>query len=277
MAPVPKIPAFSTSPPSTKHCILSYPTPEILVVTLNRPKQLNCVSPEGNKELDAVWKWLDAEPKLCVGILTGTGRAFCAGADLKEWNQANASGKETKMPSSGFGGLSRRRGRKPVIAAVNGICFGGGCEMAINSDMVFASSSATFALPEVKRGVVAIAGALPRIARVVGKQRAMEMTLTGRVLKAEEAREWGLVNRVVEGDVLEECVAVAKEIAGNSPDAVIVSREGVNLAWDGLGADAATEKLIAETYPKLLQGENIHEGVKAFVEKRKPRWVASKL
>ncbi|KAH0343965.1 ClpP/crotonase, partial [Aureobasidium melanogenum] len=277
MAPVPKVPAFSISPPSTKHCILSYPTPEILVVTLNRPKQLNCISAEGNQELDAVWKWLDAEPKLCVGILTGTGRAFCAGADLKEWNQSNASGKETKMPSSGFGGLSRRRGRKPVIAAVNGICFGGGCEMAINSDMVFASSSATFALPEVKRGVVAIAGALPRIARVVGKQRAMEMTLTGRVLKAEEAREWGLVNRVVEGDVLDECVAVAKEIAGNSPDAVIVSREGVNLAWDGLGADAATEKLIAETYPKLLQGENIHEGVKAFVEKRKPRWVASKL
>ena len=181
------------------------------------------------------------------------------------------------MPATGFGGLSRRRGRKPVIAAVNGICFGGGCEMAINSDMVFASSSATFSLPEVKRGVVAIAGALPRIARVVGKQRAMEMALTGRVLKAEEAREWGLVNRVVEGDVLDECVAVAKEIAANSPDAVIVSHEGVNLAWDGLGADAATEKLIAEMYPKLLQGENIHEGVKAFVEKRKPVWKASKL
>ena len=83
MAPVPKVPAFSTSPPSTKYCILSYPTPEILVVTLNRPKQLNCISAEGNEELDAVWKWLDAEPKLCVGILTGTGRAFCAGADLK--------------------------------------------------------------------------------------------------------------------------------------------------------------------------------------------------
>ncbi|KAI5250692.1 Dak phosphatase [Aureobasidium subglaciale] len=260
-----------------KYCVLSFPTPEILLVTLNRPKQLNCISAEGNEELDNVWQWLDAEPKLCVGILTGTGRAFCAGADLKEWNQANASGKQRKMPSSGFGGLSRRRGRKPVIAAVNGICFGGGCEMAINSDMVFASSSATFSLPEVKRGVVAIAGALPRIARVVGKQRAMEMALTGRVLKAEEAREWGLVNRVVEGDVVAECIAVAKEIAGNSPDAVIVSREGVNLAWEGLGADAATEKLIAESYPKLLQGENIHEGVKAFVEKRKPVWKASKL
>ncbi|CAC9895915.1 unnamed protein product [Aureobasidium pullulans] len=259
-------------PPQTKYCILSHPTPEILLVTLNRPKQLNCISAEGNEELDAVWEWLDAEPKLCVGILTGTGRAFCA-----EWNQANASGKQRKMPQSGFGGLSRRKGRKPVLAAVNGICFGGGCEMAINADMVFASTAATFSLPEVKRGVVAIAGALPRIARVVGKQRAMEMALTGRVLKAEEAREWGLVNRVVDGDVVDECIAVAKEIAGNSPDAVIVSREGVNLAWEGLGADAATEKLIAETYPKLLAGENIHEGVKAFVEKRKPVWKASKL
>ncbi|THZ04840.1 ClpP/crotonase [Aureobasidium pullulans] len=264
-------------PPQTKYCILSHPTPEILLVTLNRPKQLNCISAEGNEELDAVWKWLDSEPKLCVGILTGTGRAFCAGADLKEWNQANASGEQRKMPQSGFGGLSRRKGRKPVLAAVNGICFGGGCEMAINADMVFASTAATFSLPEVKRGVVAIAGALPRIARVVGKQRAMEMALTGRVLKAEEAREWGLVNRVVDGDVVDECIAVAKEIAGNSPDAVIVSREGVNLAWEGLGADEATEKLIAETYPKLLAGENIHEGVKAFVEKRKPVWKASKL
>ncbi|KAI4725770.1 Dak phosphatase [Aureobasidium sp. EXF-10728] len=250
---------------------------EILVVTLNRPKQLNCISAEGNEELDAVWKWLDLEPQLRVGILTGTGRAFCAGADLKEWNQANASGKQRNMPSSGFGGLSRRRGRKPVIAAVNGICFGGGCEMAINADIVIASATATFALPEVKRGVVAIAGALPRIARVVGKQRAMEMALTGRVLPAQEAQHWGLVNRVVEGDVLEACMGVAKEIAANSPDAVIVSREGVNLAWDGLGADAATEKLIKEMYPKLLQGENIHEGVKAFVEKRKPVWKASKL
>lgn len=181
------------------------------------------------------------------------------------------------MSATGFGGISRRVGRKPVLAAVNGICFGGGCEMAINSDMVFASSTATFALPEVKRGVVAIAGALPRIARVVGKQRAMEMALTGRVLKAEEAREWGLVNRVVDGDVLEACVAVAKEVAANSPDAVVVSREGVNLAWEGLGADAATEKLAAGSYLELLQGENIHEGVKAFVEKRKPVWKASKL
>jgi enoyl-CoA hydratase/carnithine racemase len=89
MAPVPKVPAFSTSPPSTKYCILSYPTPEILVVTLNRPRQLNCISGEGNEELDAVWKWLDAEPKLCVGILTGTGRAFCAGADLKGMSRRN--------------------------------------------------------------------------------------------------------------------------------------------------------------------------------------------
>ena len=149
--------------------------------------------------------------------------------------------------------------------------------MAINADMVFASSSATFALPEVKRGVVALAGALPRISRVVGKQRAMEMALTGRILKAEEAQTWGLVNRVVEGDVLETCIEVAKEIAGNSPDAVIVSREGDNLAWEGLGADEATVKLIKGSYQKLLQGENIHEGVKAFVEKRKPVWKASKL
>jgi enoyl-CoA hydratase/carnithine racemase len=184
------------------------------------------------------------------------------------------------MLLSGFGALSRRTGRKPIILAVNGICYGGGCEMLINSDMAIASSSASISLPEVKRGVVALAGALPRLVRTVGRQRAMEMALTGRAISAKEAYEWGLVNKVVEGgaeEVVKEAIKMALSIAENSPDAVIVSREGVKMGWEGMGAEDATRIWMESWYPRLLQGENMAEGVKAFVQKRKPVWKPSKL
>lgn len=192
------------------------------------------------------------------------------------------------MPASGFGGLARRKGRKPVICAVNGLCLGGGAEMIINSDIVVAAGRAVFGLPEVKRGVVALAGALPRLVRTVGKQRAMEMVLTGRTLRAAEAERWGLVNEVVEGGdadgdevvcekVVRRAVEVAGEISGNSPDAVLVSREGVKLGWEGIGADEATGMLSETWVKRLYEGENIKEGLRAFVEKRPPVWVDSKL
>ncbi|TKA68049.1 hypothetical protein B0A49_08589 [Cryomyces minteri] len=276
----PTTPKFSNPPPTCKYCILSFPSPAILLITLNRPKSLNCINMDGHAELEATYAWLDVEPSLRVGILTGNGRAFCAGADLKEWDSQNAAGKPRAMPPTGFGALSRRTGRKPVIAAVNGICFGGGCEMIINCDMVVASRKATFALPEVKRGVIALAGALPRLIRTVGRPRAMEMALTGRTLPAEEAREWGLVNKVVgdeDGEVVAAAVEMATLVAENSPDAVIVSREGIKLGWEAIGADEATRLLMESWYPRLLQGENIKEGVRAFVEKRKPNWEESNL
>lgn len=189
---------------------------------------------------------------------------------------------------SGFGGLARRKGRKPVICAVNGLCLGGGAEIIINSDIVIAARRAVFGLPEVKRGVVALAGALPRLVRTVGKQRAMEMVLTGRTLQAVEAERWGLVNEIVEGGdadgdevvcekVVRRAVEVAGEIAGNSPDAVLVSREGVKLGWEGIGADEATGMLNETWVKRLYEGENIKEGLRAFVEKRKPVWADSKL
>ena len=184
------------------------------------------------------------------------------------------------MPPSGFGAISRRNGRKPIIAAVNGLAFGGGTELIVNCDLVIAAQKATFALPEVKRGVVAMAGALPRIVRTIGRQRAMEMALTGRVVPAQEAKEWGLVNKVVgdgEGEVVDAAVEYAKMIAENSPDAVIVSREGIKMGWEGVGSEDATRIANDSWYPRLLAGENIKEGVKAFVEKRKPQWKAAKL
>lgn len=208
---------------------------------------------------------------------------------MSEWN-ASTSGKKTRapMPSSGFGGLARRKGKKPVICAVNGMCFGGGAEIIINSDIVIAASRALIGLPEVKRGVVAMAGALPRLVRTVGKQRAMEMVLTGRSLSAAEAEKWGLVNEVVQVDekakdeviaaaVVSRALAFAKEIAGNSPDSILVSREGVKLGWEGIGADEATSMLNDTWVKRLNEGENIKEGLRAFVEKRKPVWVDSKL
>ncbi|KAK0847089.1 hypothetical protein LTS02_014607 [Friedmanniomyces endolithicus] len=280
MAPTDFTPTFESPQPPAKYCILSYPSPNVLLVRLNRPKDLNCINMEGHAELHTIWEWLDAEPSLSVGVITGTGRAFSAGADLKEWNARNTAGQKREMVSSGFGALSRRRGRKPVIAAVNGLAFGGGCELIVNCDLVVASSSATFALPEVKRGVVAFAGALPRIVRTIGKQRAMEMALTGRTVSALEAREWGLVNKVVgdmEGEVVEAAVEYARMIAENSPDAVIVSREGIKMGWEGMGAEDATRLANDVWFSRLQAGENIKEGVRAFVEKRKPKWKAAKL
>lgn len=165
-----------------------------------------------------------------------------------------------------------------MICAVNGICFGGGCEMIINADMVVADETAAFGLPEVKIGVVALAGALTRLVRTVGKQRAMEMVLTGRTLSAGEAREWGLVNKVVKkGTCVQKAIEMAKLVAANSPDSIIVSREGVKMGWEGVGAEEGTRLVLENWYARIDKGENMKEGVKSFVEKRKPRWVPSKL
>jgi enoyl-CoA hydratase/carnithine racemase len=229
---------------------------------------------------------MDAEPSLRCGIVTGNGRAFCAGADLKEWDAQNrptapsmSAYTETRtMPASGFGGLSRRGGKKPIIAAVNGICFGGGCEMAINCDIVIADEKARFGLPEVKIGVVALAGALTRLVRTVGRQRAMEMSLTGRPLGAAEAERWGLVNKVVAGgSAVIEAIEVAEAIARNSPDSVIVSREGIKMGWEGVGAEEGTRLLAENWYARMDKGENMKEGVRSFIEKRAPEWIPSKL
>lgn len=165
-----------------------------------------------------------------------------------------------------------------MIAAVNGICYGGGCEAIINCDIVVAAKKATFALPEVKIGVAAQAGALPRLIRTVGRPRAMDMALTGRTIAAAEALEWGLINKVVgDGEVVAAAVEYAKMIAANSPDAVIVTRESIKMGWEGVGAEDGTRISNEIWGPRLLTGENCKEGVASFVEKRKPRWKPSKL
>ncbi|KAL2204620.1 ClpP/crotonase [Sarocladium strictum] len=280
--------SFTTPPPEVPGVLITSPAPHVLLITLNRPAQLNALRREMHWRLDALWAWFDAEPGLRCAVLTGKGRAFCAGADLKEWHEANneggvkASAKDVeKWTENGFGGLSNRRGKKPIIAAVNGLCLGGGFEMVINTDMVIASEKAKFGLPEVTRGVVAIAGALPRLTRVVGRQRATEMAILGRMYTADELREWGVVNKVVqsaeEGAVVQEAVKWASEVAGNSPDAVIVTREGLMGGWDGEDPRGSTGKVDRGLYRVMDGGENMKEGVLSFVERRKAVWKNSKL
>lgn len=167
-----------------------------------------------------------------------------------------------------------------MVAAVDGLALGGGMEMLVNVDMVVASASSILGLPEVKRGVAPLAGVLPRLTLSVGLQRASELALTGRMLSASEAREWGLVNRVVgdgEGEALTAAVAVAEEIAGNSPDSVIVSRAGLRSAWEGGSVEGATRRVREGMEMRLGTGENFREGLRAFAEKREPKWVDSKL
>ncbi|KAI1497473.1 enoyl-hydratase [Biscogniauxia marginata] len=291
-------PWITTTPPPVLHTLISFPATHILLVTLNRTKQLNAIPRPQHFALERLWDWFDDEPALRCAVLTGSGRAFCAGADLKEWDSINSSAAAAngvssqsaaardrprdRFPTGGFGGLSNRGGKKPIIAAVNGLCLGGGMEMVINCDLVVASAGAAFALPEVTIGVIAVAGGLPRLAQSVGRQRAMEISLSGKRYTAAEMREWGLVNEVVdepgeEDAVVKAALRWAEQIAGNSPDAVIVSREGVKMGWEGVGPVQATELLKEGWYGRMEKEENMVKGVRSFVERRKPVWKDSKL
>jgi enoyl-CoA hydratase/carnithine racemase len=284
--------AFALQPPTDDCYKLAFPSEGILLIILSNPRSLNCIPSGGNWALDALFQWYDNEPSLRCCVITGQGRAFCAGADLKEWNQTNERAAKggaglRHMPPSGFGGVSRRSGKKPVIGAINGLAYGGGMEMVANMDMVIASKSAMFSLPEVKRGVAAIAGSLPRLMRTLGRSRAMELALTGRSITAAEAKEWGLLNAITEDapvdaevtsrPVVQKALEYATTICSNSPDAVIVSRAGVIEGWEDGSAEHGTISTIDVWQRRLIEGENMREGVKAFVEKREPQWVGSKL
>lgn len=248
---------------------------------MDRPSALNAMSTAAQWEMDSVWKWLDDEPNLTVAIITGTGRAFSAGADLKEWNNSmsdDADPSKRMGNAPAFKPLSRRLGKKPVIAAVNGLAMGGGCEFVVNCDIVVAAEEAVFGLPEVKRGVSPIGGALPRLIRTVGLQRATEFTLMGEPISAQKAYEWGIVNKVVKKEeVVNEAVRYAAAIAENSPDAIICTRAGLRQGWETAAVERAVEVTLEREFAELQKGENILEGLKAFSEKRKPVWKGSRL
>jgi enoyl-CoA hydratase/carnithine racemase len=191
----------------------------------------------------------------------------------------NRTGVVNDMSAPGLAGLPRRSGKKPIIAAVNGITMGGGFEMVANCDLVVASTSAIFALPEAKRGIVPVAGCLPRLTRTLGLQRCTDLALTGRSVDARTLYDWGLVTRLVEApaDVVEAAIKVADEMCVNSPDSLIVGRRGIRLSWESGNAEEAVSTLADEWYPRLVGGANFAEGIRAFSEKRSPQWVNSKL
>ncbi|KAJ9129907.1 Crotonase, core [Coniochaeta hoffmannii] len=271
---------FATPPPDCSVVQLSFPAPHVMLVTINREKSMNSIPMRGHWEGEAVWTWFDDEPSLRVAILTGAGsKAFCAGADLHEVGATRGKGTAPQpMPSGSFLGITRRVGKKPVIAAVNGYAYGGGFEIALNCDLVIASPTAKFSLPEVKRGLYAGAGGLPRVVRTFGMQLAGEIAMTGRVLSAEELKGYGFL-RVSSSpeSLLSEALQLATGIADQSPDGIIVTRAGLRQAWETASVERSAQ-LIDERYHRaLMEGENMRIGVEAFAKKQKPSWVPSRL
>ncbi|GAD91999.1 carnitinyl-CoA dehydratase [Paecilomyces variotii No. 5] len=270
-------------PPQTPNFLkLSFPVPRVLLVVMVREESLNCMNTAAQWEMDAVWKWLDDEPSLSVAVITGAGKkAFSAGADLKEWNNSmdeNSDSRNRVGNAPAFKPLSRRLGKKPVIAAVNGLALGAGAEFVVNCDIVIAADIAYFGLPEVKRGVAPIGGCLPRLIRTIGLQRASEFALTGRSVSAQEALAWGLVNKVLpQVEVVNEAIKYASMIAESNPDAIICTRAGLRQGWETAAVERAVDITLEREFAELQKGPNIREGLKAFTEKRPPKWRGSRL
>jgi len=242
----------------------------ILTVTMSRPENLNALHPPANVELGRVFDEFAEDPELWVAIITGEGRGFCAGNDLKFQAAGNAV---VEVPLRGFGGLtSRFDNAKPVIAAVNGVAMGGGFEIALACDLIIASEEATFALPEPRVGLAALAGGIHRLPRQIGLKHAMGMMLTGRRVPAAEGRELGFVNEVVPADELMSCARRwAEQICECAPLSVRATKSS---ALEGL-SHSSLEQAMAAKYDavhQMLKSEDFVEGPRAFAEKRKPSW-----
>ena len=220
--------------PADRDVVLLERRGHVALVTLSRPGVLNAVNAEMSRRAGEVLAEIDCDPGLRVAIITGRGRAFCAGADLK----AIAAGEPSQppVPAWGFCGITQHVVSKPLIAAVNGLAHGGGLEIAMSCDLVIASAQATFGLPEVKRGIIAGAGGLVRLARQIPPRLAMEIALTGDPVSAPRAAELGLVNAVVDpARLIDEAMALAGRIAANAPLAVQASKRVVQRIVAGSG------------------------------------------
>lgn len=244
---------------------------QIRILTLNRPQARNAINPSLGRSLHLALVAADADPDVRCILLTATGdRAFCAGGDLKEMAR-------TGGPDMGGGARSitqalQHRPSKPVLAAVNGLAYGGGLELLLACDLLVSARHATFALPEVKRGILASGGGLLGLPRAIGERRALQLILTGAAIDAATALAWGLVNEVVEsGTEFERCLEVAQTVAANGPLAVRLSKQ---LA---LAALTATQheawRLNTAAYAAAARSPDAVEGPRAFAEGRAPVWV----
>jgi enoyl-CoA hydratase len=239
------------------------------VLRMNRPEARNAMSPELSQAMEDALDAVELDATVGAVVITGTGPIFCAGADLKV--VASGRGREIDTPKGGFGGLVRRDLPKPVIAAVNGPALAGGFELVLACDLVVAADTASFGLPEVKRGLLAAGGGPIRLAKRLPLATALEMVMTGDQMPVARAYELGLVNRVVPADaVLDEAVALAERIDENSPTAVRVGRR---LLRDAV--DLSEQEGWARTYelvPEVFGSGDAIEGATAFAEKRPPVW-----
>jgi enoyl-CoA hydratase len=241
----------------------------VAVVTLNRPEARNAVNGDVAKGMEAAIDRLEEDDEAWVGILTHNGPVFSAGADLKAIHAGK--GAELQTSRGGFAGLVWRKRTKPLIAAVDGPALAGGCEIALACDLIVASTQARFGVPEVKRSLVAAAGALFRLPRALPRSIALEMIMTGDPISAERAAHFGLVNDLCEpGEVLDHAKAIAERIIANAPLAVRKSRELALLLTEA--DDEVGFRLSGKSMTDLAKTEDFREGPKAFIEKRDPIW-----
>ncbi|WFU31356.1 crotonase/enoyl-CoA hydratase family protein [Bradyrhizobium brasilense] len=237
----------------------------MLIVTFNRPEVKNAVDFESSKAMESAMDILDREDELFVGIITGAGGNFSAGADLKE------AAKRSPFPQLARGGfgIMKRPPRKPLIAAVEGYAVGGGFETCLACDLIVAARNAKFGLPEVRHNVLATGGGLFRLPRRIPYHLAMELALTGAFKEAPYFERFGFVNRLAEpGKALEEAIKLAESLLVNGPIALAASKEIVFQSLDN-EEDWAKQLPVAQ---KVLDSEDMREGLRAFAEKREPLW-----
>ncbi len=239
------------------------------IIRLNRPQALNALNAALIAELSQAIDACEADDAIGCILITGNEKAFAAGADIKE--MADKTFIEAYLGN--FAGTWDRasRARKPIVAAVTGFALGGGCELAMQCDLIIAADNAKFGQPEIKLGVIPGIGGTQRLTRAVGKAKAMDLILTGRMMDAAEALSAGLVARVVPADkLMEEAMSVAETIAGMSLPSVLAAKEAVNRAFEsGLSEGVMFERRI---FHSLFATDDQKEGMKAFIEKRKPQW-----
>jgi len=240
------------------------------ILTIDRPEARNAVNGEVAEAMEAAIDDLEGDDEVWIGILTGNGPVFSAGADLKAISAGQAASIQTKR--GGFGGIVIRERTKPIIAAVNGPALAGGTEMVLACDLVVASTEAKFGIPEAKRSLVAAAGGLFRLPRKIPFNVAMELALTGDPIDAERAYHFGLVNRLVEpGTAVDAAIELAEQICANAPLAV---RESRRLVLESIAVDDDAEgvRQSGAALMGLASTEDFAEGPMAFIEKRDPVW-----
>jgi|SRR5579863_248331 len=237
------------------------------LIRLNRPQALNALNAKLMEEVNAALAAFEADSGIGAIVLTGSEKAFAAGADIKEMRDKTYMDAFLNDFIGGWDGVARAR--KPIIAAVAGFALGGGCEVAMMCDFIIAAETAKFGQPEIKLGVIPGAGGTQRLARFVGKSKAMDLVLTGRMMDAAEAERCGLVSRVVPADKLvEEAIKTAAGIAALSLPSVMLAKESVNRAFETTLAEGV--RFERRVFHSLFATEDQREGMAAFVEKRAP-------